>query len=157
VTVAQGLLVSGKKMALGWPPAPLFRARRKFFVLADVESAARRRAQGKSQPVISPLCLEAVQRIDKLFEIEREINGSSADHRRSVRQELSAFLVAGLHSWMIDERSKLSGGNDVARAMDYMLKRWAVFARFLDDGRACLTNNAAERGLRGIGGQSVGC
>ena len=125
-------------------------ARRKFFVLADVESAARRKAQGKSQAVISPLCLEAVRRIDRLFEIERDINGCTAERRRSVRQELSNPLVADLHSWMSDERRKLSGGNDVAKAMDYMLKRWAVFARFLDDGRICLTNNAAERGLRGI-------
>jgi hypothetical protein len=31
-----------------------------------------------------------------------------------------------------------------------MLKRWEVFVRFLDDGRICLTNNAAERALRGI-------
>ena len=31
-----------------------------------------------------------------------------------------------------------------------MLKRWDGFARFLDDGRICLTNNAAERALRGI-------
>ncbi len=31
-----------------------------------------------------------------------------------------------------------------------MLKRWAVFTRFLDDGRICLTNKAAERALRGI-------
>lgn len=31
-----------------------------------------------------------------------------------------------------------------------MLKRWEVFARFLSDGRICLTNNAAERELRGI-------
>jgi hypothetical protein len=31
-----------------------------------------------------------------------------------------------------------------------MLKRWADFARFLDDGRICLSNNAAERSLRGI-------
>ena len=29
--------------------------------------------------------------------------------------------------------------------MDYMLRRWNLFARFLDDGRICLTNNAAER------------
>jgi transposase len=28
-------------------------------------------------------------------------------------------------------------------AMDYTLKRWEVFARFLADGRICLTNNAA--------------
>jgi hypothetical protein len=34
--------------------------------------------------------------------------------------------------------------------MNYMLKRWAAFTRFLDDGRICLTNNAAERALRGI-------
>ena len=31
-----------------------------------------------------------------------------------------------------------------------MLKRWAGFVRFLDDGRICLTNNAAERALRGL-------
>ena len=36
------------------------------------------------------------------------------------------------------------------KAMDYMLKRWTVFARFIYDGRICLTNNAAERALRGI-------
>ncbi len=125
-------------------------ARRKFFVLADVESAARRKASGKQAAVISPLCLEAVRRIDRLFDIERDINGCSADHRRAVRQQFSAPLVADLHAWMSDERRKLSGGNDVAKAMDYMLKRWTVFARFVDDGRICLTNNAAERGLRGI-------
>ena len=48
------------------------------------------------------------------------------------------------------ERARLSKHNDVARAMDYMLKRWAAFCGFLDDGRICLTNNAAERALRGI-------
>jgi len=125
-------------------------ARRKFFVLADVESAARRKAHGKPASVISPLCLEAVQRIDRLFDIERDINGCSAEQRRLARQEFSMPLVADLHAWMREERRKLSGGNDVAKAMDYMLKRWAVFTRFLDDGRICLTNNAAERGLRGI-------
>ena len=34
--------------------------------------------------------------------------------------------------------------------MDYMLRRWPAFVRFLDDGRICLTNNAAERALRGV-------
>ena len=38
----------------------------------------------------------------------------------------------------------------VAQPIDYMLKRWHAFARFLDDGRICLTNNAAERALRGF-------
>ena len=53
-------------------------ARRKFFVLADVASNARRAAQGKAQAVLSPICLEAVQRIDALFDIERGVNGHAA-------------------------------------------------------------------------------
>jgi transposase len=125
-------------------------ARRKFFVLADIETAARRKSQGKQPAAISPLCLEAVRRMDELFCIERDISGCGADQRRARRQELSAPKVADLHTWMREQRGKLSGSNDVAKAMDYMLKRWVVFARFLDDGQICLTNNAAERALRGI-------
>jgi hypothetical protein len=51
---------------------------------------------------------------------------------------------------MQQERARLSRHDDVAKAIDYMLKRWDAFTRFLDDGRICLTNNAAERALRGI-------
>ncbi len=129
-------------------------SRRKFFELADIEASARRKAQGRSggktPTVISPMALEAVQRIDALFDIERTINGLSADDRKAARQQLSAPLVADLEAWMREKRAKLSRGNDVAKAMDYMLKRWPQFAAFLDDGRICLSNNAAERALRGI-------
>ena len=125
-------------------------ARRPFFVMADLAENARRKAQGKTSAVISPLALEAVRRIDALFEIERAINGQSADQRKAVRQEQSAPLVADLAAWMRTERAKLSRGNDIAKAIDYMLKRWTAFTRFLDDGRVCLSNNAAERALRGI-------
>ena len=118
--------------------------------MADLAENARRKAQGKTLAVISPLALEAVRRIDALFEIERSINGQSAERRRAVRQELSAPLVADLESWLREQRAKLSRGNDLAKAMDYMLKRWPAFTRFLDDGRICLSNNAAERALRGI-------
>ena len=70
-----------------------------------------------------------------MFEIERAINGQGPERRRAVRQELSAPLVASLEAWMREQRAKLSRGNDVAKAMDYMLKRWSAFTRFLDDGR----------------------
>jgi transposase len=125
-------------------------ARRPFFQMADLAAAARRMAQGKTLAMISPVALEAVRRVDALFEIERSINGQSAERRRAVRQELSAPLVADLESWLREQRAKLSRGNDLAKAMDYMLKRWPAFTRFLDDGRICLSNNAAERALRGI-------
>jgi len=125
-------------------------ARRPFFALADVEASARRKAEGKAPAPISPLALETVRRIDALFEIERMINGRSTGDRHAVRQELSVPLVADLEAWMREQRAKLSRGSDIAKAMDYMLKRWPSFTRFLGDGRICLTNNAAERALRGI-------
>jgi transposase len=125
-------------------------ARRPFFQMADLAASARRRAQGKTPVVISPLALEAVRRIDALFDIERAINGQSAERRQQVRQEASASLVADLERWLREERPKLSRGNDLAKAMDYLLKRWPAFTRFLNDGRICLSNNAAERALRGI-------
>lgn len=140
----------------GRTPGPILEAacwvhgRRPFFVMADLTENARRKAQGKKPAVISPLALEAVRRIDALFEIERGINGQSAERRKAVRRELSAPLVADLEAWMREQRAKLSRSNDVAKAMDYMLKRWTAFTCFLDDGRICLSNNAAERGVRGI-------
>lgn len=100
--------------------------------------------------MISPLALEAVRRIDALFEIERGINGETPERRQAVRQELSTPLVADLEAWMRVQRAKLSRRNDVAKAKDCMLKRWSAFTRLLDDGRICLSNNAAERALRGI-------
>jgi transposase len=122
-------------------------ARRKFFVLADIAANARR---GKTTMPISPIAFEAVRRIDLLFDIERDINGLAAEQRLAVRTERSAPLVAELEEWMRGERARLSRHAPVAQAIDYMLKRWAGFARFLADGRVCLTNNAAERALRGL-------
>jgi hypothetical protein len=71
-------------------------------------------------------------------------------HARVVRQELSKPLVEQLASYMREQRTKLSRGHDLAKAIDYILKRWAAFTLFLEDGRVCLSNNAAERALRGI-------
>jgi transposase len=59
-------------------------------------------------------------------------------------------LVGALEAWMRAERARLSRHAAVAKAIDYMLTRWPSFVRFLDDGRICLSNNAAERALRGL-------
>jgi len=119
-------------------------ARRKFFELADIAASARR------SKTAAPIALEAVKRIDALFDIERGINGRSAEERLQARREQSAGLVATLEAWLRAERAKLSRHAEVAKAIDYMLPRWPAFTRFLDDGRLRLTNNAAERALRGL-------
>jgi transposase len=111
-------------------------ARRKFFEIAALKKA--------------PIAIEAVRRIDALFAIEREINGMTAEGRRTVRAERSRPLVTALEAWLREHRAKLSAKSEVAKAIDYLLKRWPSFTGFLEDGRICLSNNAAERAIRGI-------
>jgi transposase len=134
----------GISQALCWA-----HGRRKVFELADIAQAAQRKARGKTA-VVSPIALEAVRRIDALFDIERAINGLPAPERLALRQERSAPLATELEVWMREQRAKLSRHDLVAKALDYMLTRWPAFTRFLGDGRICMTNNAAERALRGI-------
>ena len=119
--------------------------RRKFFVLGDVAAKAR-----DPRVVLSPIALEAVQRIDAIFDIEREINGLDPEQRRIARQERTRPLIEGLHTWMIAQRGRVSGATPIGKALHYMLVRWQAFACFLDDGRICVSNNAAERALRDI-------
>jgi hypothetical protein len=121
-------------------------ARRKLFELAGIAAKARK---GKPS-TISPIAFEAVQKFDAIFALERAINARPLDQRVAARRNDIAPLVNDLIEWMKRERSKLSRHNEVAKAFDYMLKRIDVFTRFLDDGRICLSNNAAERELRGI-------
>jgi transposase len=111
-------------------------ARRKFFEIARLKKA--------------PIATEAVAQIDELFAIEREINGLAADQRKAVRNERSRPLVEALHAFLQERRAKLSGKSETAKAIDYSLKRWQVFTCFLDDGRLCMSNNAAERELRAV-------
>jgi len=122
-------------------------ARRQFFELADIAANTRR---GKNATAISPIALEAVRRIDTLFDIERGINGLAVDERLRIRKERGAPLLTALEAWLREQRSRLSRSASVAEPIDYMLKRWDRFARFIDDGRICLSNNAAERALRGF-------
>ena len=128
--------------AAGRRPGPVTEAacwahgRRKLFKLAEVARA--------------PLAVEAVRRIDAIFDAERAINGLPAEQRLAVRRQHIASLVAELENWMRQTRGTLSRHADVAKAMNYMLTRWEAFTAFLHDGRICLTNNAAERALRGI-------
>jgi len=133
-------------------PAPIRRAlcwahaRRKFFALADANAQLKQR----KAPLVSPMAAEAVLRIDALFDIERTVNGKPAAERLAARQDQSAPLIAALHDWMHEQRARLSKHDPVAKAINYMLADWPAFTAFLGDGRICLTNNAAERALRGI-------
>jgi transposase len=123
-------------------PAPIMEAacwahaRRNFFELARLDQA--------------PIAVEAVKRIDALFAIEREINGALPSQRLAVRDARARPLVIALENWLREQRAKLSGQSKTGKAIAYSLTRWAALTRFLDDGRLCMSNNAAEREMRAV-------
>src|SRR6266513_288376 len=110
--------------------------RRKFF---DVHTANG-----------SPIAKEALERIGRLYEVEKEINGLVPDHRRRERQKRSKPIAAALAAWADEIRRNLSRKSELAAAFRYMRARWTALMRCFDDGRLALDNNPAERALRCI-------
>ena len=130
----------------------LYRAGRKPGPILEAAcwSHARRRHFDLARLQKSPIAIEAVERIDALFAIEREINGASPEQRASLRNARSRPLMTELRTWLRAKRANLSAKSAMAQAIDYSLNRWPALTRFLDDGRLCMTNNAAERELRAV-------
>jgi transposase len=91
-----------------------------------------------------------VRRIDELFAIERKINGKPAEERLAVREEQAQPLVSELEAWLHAQQARVSRKSDIGKAIAYALNHWKALTRFLGDGRICMSNNAAERALRGI-------
>jgi transposase len=126
----------------GRKPGPIIEAacwahaRRNFFDLARISKA--------------PIAIETVERIDALFAVEREINGLTVQERLHARNECCRPLVTALEIWLREQRAKLSGQSETAKAIAYCLTRWVALTRFLEDGRLCMSNNAAERQMRPV-------
>jgi Transposase IS66 family/IS66 C-terminal element/zinc-finger binding domain of transposase IS66/Transposase C of IS166 homeodomain len=94
--------------------------------------------------------LEVIPRQWKVIETVRE--KFSCRDCEKISQAPAPFhaIARGWAGPSREQVAKLSRGHDLAKAFNYILKRWASFTLFLEDGRVCLSNNAAERGLRGI-------
>ena len=98
----------------------------------------------------SPIAERLLAHIGALYDIERDINGKSAEDRRAARQALSHPMLEDLRAEMETERRRLSGKSAPGKALQYALGRWDALTRYLDDGRLAIDNNLAERLLRGI-------
>jgi len=123
---AQGILEAGC----------LAHARRKFF---DLHAASKSQIAGF-----------ALEQFGKVYDIEREIKGLSADQRKAIRQQHTKPVLDALHEWMALQRQKLPSSSATARALDYSLRRWIALTRFVDDGQLPVDNNWIENQIRPI-------
>ena len=127
-------------------------ARRKFFVLADIEENTRRKAAGKTGIPLSPIAIEVVRRIDALFEIKRSIKGRSPEQRLAVRLAESRPLVDDLVTYMREQAAKLSRGYDLGRRSSTCSTAGGLHAvprqRRRVHVQQCSRTRAARRGAR---------
>lgn len=98
----------------------------------------------------TPLTTDLLERIKALYKIEDDIRGQPPEERRRQRQERSKPLIDELRTAIDEALLRLSPKSAMAKALLYGRKRWAALTRFLDDGRAEIDNNIAERSMRSV-------
>jgi transposase len=109
---------------------------------------ARRKIYDVFEATKSPVALDLLERMGKLFDIERAISGHPPDERKSRRAAQSVPLLDDLKQACQAALNKISGKSQLAGAIRYAHVRWASLTRYTTDGRLEMTNNAAERAIR---------
>lgn len=105
-----------------------------------------------------PECQQVIDLIAELFEIERDLpdwqvitdprlRAHALARIREVRRERSKLLCDALLTWAKEQRGL--PGSKLREAIGYMTSNWDGLTRFIDEPRAPLCNNAAERAMRG--------
>jgi transposase len=118
--------------------------------LAFCWSHFRRRFYDIAKGGNAPIATEALERIARLYAIEAEIRGQSAQDRCSVRQERTKPLVDDLKAWLEQQLARVSGRSPMAEAIRYGLSHWDGLIHLLDDGRIEIDSNTVERSIRPI-------
>ena len=114
----------------------LAHARRKFFDLHAVNK--------------SPIAAQALERIAKLYAIERDGKHLDTEARKQLRQTLALPILDELHTWLRSTRITAANGSGLAKALDYSLKRWPALVRYANSGDLPIDNNPIENAIRPI-------
>ncbi len=109
-------------------------ARRKFF---DLQAAGGH-----------AVAEEVLIRIARLYAVEAKAN--TLEERLRLREEEAQPALKSLHDWLLTLRPTVATGSGLARAIDYILRRWASFARYAETGDLPIDNNPVENAIRPI-------
>ncbi len=116
--------------------ACLAHMRRKFF---DLHAANQ-----------SLIASEALQRIGELYDIEQTAKRMTTDERQQFRQTHAQPKLEAFHTWLQQTRRTVANGSGTAKAIDYSLKRWVAFIRYIEKGDLPIDNNPIENAIRPI-------
>ncbi len=98
----------------------------------------------------SPIAEQAITTIQQLYAIEKTIKNTPPDVRQQVRQQQSIPILDELYTWLQATLRTLSKGSGLSKAVRYALNQWEGLVAYIQNGRAFVDNNTAERSLRPI-------
>lgn len=88
--------------------------------------------------------------VARVYGVEAQAKGLSAEERGALRRRLSAPLMKRLEAFLQEIREQVVPKSPAARAVRYALNQWEALTRFLQDGDLEIDNGATERVNRDI-------
>lgn len=90
----------------------------------------------------------ALNLINKLYRVERDLKASSDTERKIGRQEHSLPILAQLKSWIEKTQPQVTAQNALGKAIGYLASNGSKLERYVEEGYLPFDNNAAERAIR---------
>ena len=92
----------------------------------------------------------AIGYLNRIFELERELEDLTAEERTIKRQQLVKPVLDGYWSWLKEMSLKTLPGSKTGKAIAYSLKNKENLSLFLEDGNIPITNAVAENAIRPV-------
>lgn len=87
--------------------------------------------------------------IQKLYDIEDRARDMANEDRQTLRQIESRPIVERIHQWMLERDAHERPRSALRKGVNYFLKRWNAFTRFLENGAIPMDNNRTEAAIKG--------
>lgn len=112
-------------------------ARRKF---VDAQTAGPKNKNGRAQL--------AINKIAKLYRVEKEIKDLPADEKKAIRQEKSLPLLKDFKEWLDESILQVLPKSAIGKAIQYSLNQWDKLSGYIKSGDINIDNNRAERAIK---------
>ncbi|MDY7561390.1 IS66 family transposase [Pseudomonas sp. CCC3.2] len=90
----------------------------------------------------------ALNWINKLYGIERDLKDVGDELRYKSRQEQSLPVLTQLHAWLEKTKRQVTAQNALGKAISYLASNWHKLVRYTEAGYLPIDNNPAERAIR---------
>ena len=90
----------------------------------------------------------ALNLINKLYGVERDLKDACDDDRKTGRHDRSLPVLAQLKSWMEKTQPQVTSQNALGKAIGYLASNWNKLERYVEEGYLPIDNNPAERAIR---------